>query len=63
MAVIIALLLFTAQCFKRFYETWFVSVFSKSKINIAHYLAGYVHYWITTTVILAEASGFKAGNV
>lgn len=57
-AVIIALTLFTLQSFRRFYETWFVSVFSEGKINATHYLVGFLHYWGSITVVLAEATGF-----
>lgn len=62
-AVIITLSLLTLQSFRRFYETWFMSVFSKGKINITQYLVGFIHYWATITVILAEASGFKSGII
>lgn len=61
-AIIIALTLLTLQSFRRFYETWFLSVFSKGNINLSQYLIGYIHYWATVTIILGEASGFKEGQ-
>ncbi|XP_055694307.1 polyprenol reductase-like [Lutzomyia longipalpis] len=47
------------QCLRRFWETHFVQVFSRSsRINIVHYLVGYVHYLGATLAILAHAPGF-----
>lgn len=43
------------QCWKRFYETHYLSIFSNSKINIAHYIIGYIHYFGCIVAILAEA--------
>ncbi|XP_053676023.1 polyprenol reductase [Anopheles nili] len=61
----IAMTLITLQCLRRFYETWFVQVFSsKLKINLSAYLVGYVHYFGTIVAILSQAEGFtRAGPV
>ncbi|GAB0099501.1 Polyprenol reductase [Sergentomyia squamirostris] len=50
-----------AQCFRRFYETHFLQIFSRtSRINIAHYLIGYIHYFGAVVAILGHAEGFVA---
>uniref|UniRef100_A0A182Q3C7 Polyprenal reductase n=1 Tax=Anopheles farauti TaxID=69004 RepID=A0A182Q3C7_9DIPT len=55
----IAMTLITLQCLRRFYETWFVQVFSaRLKINLSAYLVGYVHYFGTIVAILSQAEGF-----
>ncbi|XP_059608324.1 polyprenol reductase-like [Phlebotomus argentipes] len=47
------------QCLRRFWETHFVQVFSKSsRINVAHYLVGYLHYFGAVVAILAHSEGF-----
>lgn len=54
----------TLQSLRRFYETHFVQVFSKtSKINISHYFIGYVHYFGTVLAILYQSEGFVRGSV
>ncbi|XP_046674289.1 polyprenol reductase-like [Homalodisca vitripennis] len=53
----IALILLTLQSWRRFYETFFVSVFSDSNINIAHYMVGYIHYFGAVAAVLVEAPG------
>uniref|UniRef100_A0A2M4AQS3 Polyprenal reductase n=1 Tax=Anopheles triannulatus TaxID=58253 RepID=A0A2M4AQS3_9DIPT len=61
----VAMTLITMQCLRRFYETWFVQVFSsKLKINLSAYLVGYIHYFGTVVAILSQAEGFtRAGPV
>ncbi|XP_015114235.1 polyprenol reductase [Diachasma alloeum] len=54
----IAMSLITIQCWKRLYETTCVNVFSNARINITHYIVGYVHYIGTFTCILGESQGF-----
>lgn len=55
----VAITLITLQCWRRFYETWFVQVFSnKLKMNLSAYLVGYIHYFGTVVVILSQAEGF-----
>ncbi|KFB51710.1 hypothetical protein ZHAS_00019799 [Anopheles sinensis] len=60
---LIAMTLITMQCLRRFYETWFVQVFSSTmKINLSAYLVGYIHYFCTVAAILSQAEGFtRAG--
>ncbi|GLG97190.1 Polyprenol reductase [Gryllus bimaculatus] len=57
-STITALLLLTVQAWHRFHETLFVSVFSDVKMNIVHYLVGYIHYFGSVAAILAESHGF-----
>jgi len=54
-AATVAMFCMTIQCVKRFYETHYLSIFSNSKINISHYIIGYLHYFGCTAAILAEA--------
>uniref|UniRef100_A0A182PQE3 Polyprenal reductase n=1 Tax=Anopheles epiroticus TaxID=199890 RepID=A0A182PQE3_9DIPT len=59
----IAMTLITLQCLRRFYETWFVQVFSsKLKINLSAYLVGYIHYFGTVVAILSQAEGFTRAS-
>ena len=54
-----ALLLMVLQCTRRFVETNFLQIFSKSsKINLSHYLVGYLHYYGVILVIVSRAAGF-----
>ena len=57
-ATLIALILMTAQCIRRFYETWFISVFSDAKMNLSHYIVGFAHYFGAISSIVVEAPGF-----
>lgn len=51
--------LLTLQCARRFYETQYMQVFSRtSKINFTHYIVGYFHYFGAFLVILSQAPGF-----
>lgn len=56
----IAMLLLCAQIWKRLYETFCISVYSDSKINVVHYLVGIAHYLGALTAILMEAPVFAA---
>lgn len=50
----------TIQCTRRFIETNFLQIFSKkSKINLTHYLCGYLHYYGCIVLIVAKADGFN----
>ncbi|XP_046814992.1 polyprenol reductase-like isoform X2 [Vespa crabro] len=40
----LAITLLTIHCWKRLYETHYVTVFSDKKINISHYIVGHTHY-------------------
>uniref|UniRef100_A0A6B2EII1 Polyprenal reductase n=1 Tax=Phlebotomus kandelakii TaxID=1109342 RepID=A0A6B2EII1_9DIPT len=47
------------QCLRRFWETHFVQIFSRSsRINVTHYLVGYLHYFGAIVAILAHSDGF-----
>nr|CAD7394274.1 unnamed protein product [Timema cristinae] len=54
----LSLCLLTIHSWHRLYETWFISVFSDSRINILHYAVGYAHYIGAVAAILAESPGF-----
>lgn len=56
--VCLAMALFCIQVWKRFYETFVISVFSDTKINISHYIIGICHYLGSFTAIILEAPGF-----
>ncbi|KAK3924907.1 Polyprenol reductase [Frankliniella fusca] len=60
LATLIGLTLMTAQCMRRFYETWFISVFSDAKMNFSHYIVGFLHYFGAINAILVEAPGFTS---
>ncbi|KAF5282166.1 hypothetical protein FQR65_LT02863 [Abscondita terminalis] len=52
---VLALMLFTLLCCRRFYETHFIAVFGKSgRIHIAHYIFAYIYYTGTMVAILVE---------
>ncbi|XP_014607358.1 PREDICTED: polyprenol reductase [Polistes canadensis] len=54
----LAMTLLTIHCWKRFYESHYVNVFSDKKMHISHYLVGYLHYTGTLISILGELHGF-----
>ncbi|XP_054269658.1 polyprenol reductase [Macrosteles quadrilineatus] len=56
-SVFIALALLTLQSWRRLYETFFVSIFSDSNINLAHYIIGFLHYFGAMAAVLVEAPG------
>lgn len=61
-SALIASVLMTLQCGRRFYETNFVQIFSKtSKINFSHYMVGYIHYFVAILALLANTEGFVKG--
>ncbi|XP_049959067.1 polyprenol reductase isoform X2 [Schistocerca serialis cubense] len=57
-SVLVALFLLTLQSWHRFYETWFISIYSNSYINIYHYIIGYGHYFGSVMAVLCESPGF-----
>nr|CAD7195175.1 unnamed protein product [Timema douglasi] len=59
----LSLCLLTIHSWHRLYETWFISVFSDSRINILHYAVGYAHYIGAVAAILAESPGFTDTKV
>nr|CAH0102226.1 unnamed protein product [Daphnia galeata] len=58
LSLLAAALLFL-QVARRLYECMFVAVFSDSKMNLGHYLVGYLHYWGCATVILSYSTDFS----
>ncbi|XP_051160965.1 polyprenol reductase-like [Leptopilina boulardi] len=55
----LAIFLVTIQTTKRIYETQSVNIFSDGKINISHYIVGYVYYIGLIAAILGESEGFN----
>jgi len=43
---------------RRLYETWFVSAFSDTRMNLIHYAVAFIHYFGCVTTILVESPGF-----
>lgn len=61
-SVLLAILLLTLQCVRRFYDTHCVSVFAKnSRMDLSHYLIGLIHYAGAVLAILCEAPLFAKG--
>ncbi|XP_031837039.1 polyprenal reductase [Nomia melanderi] len=58
----IAILVFTPHCWKRFYETHYVNIFSDKMMNISHYLIGLYHYVGTLMCVIGESEGFIEGS-
>ncbi|KAF2900043.1 hypothetical protein ILUMI_06147 [Ignelater luminosus] len=59
-SALLALTLLTIQCCRRMYDTHFVSVFGKtSRMNLSHYLIGFIHYTGAVFAILVEAPRFS----
>ena len=50
------------QIYKRLYECSCISVFSNSKMNVVHYLIGYLHYAGALTGLLAEGQIHRKGK-
>ena len=55
---LLAMSLLTLQVWRRLYECMFVNAASNSRMNILHYIVGYVHYFCAGAGILSEAAGF-----
>jgi len=56
-SVLLALVLMTAQVWCRMYECAYVNGPSKAKINLVHYLTGYLHYTCVGLGIVSHAPG------
>ncbi|XP_043467090.1 polyprenol reductase isoform X2 [Leptopilina heterotoma] len=54
----LAMLLVVIQTTRRLYETHYINIFSDGKINISHYLVGFIHYTLLPASILGESEGF-----
>ncbi|GLV35567.1 uncharacterized protein CBL_01283 [Carabus blaptoides fortunei] len=62
-ATYLGLLLLSIQSFRRLHDTHFVSIFGKySRINLTHYILGFIHYTGGIIAILAEAPNFTIHN-
>ncbi|KAK9881403.1 hypothetical protein WA026_016293 [Henosepilachna vigintioctopunctata] len=60
---IVGLTLYTIHCYKRFYETHFVNVFSKSaQITVIQYIAGIIYYPFSFIGVLSAAPKFAIGT-
>ncbi|XP_073826227.1 polyprenal reductase-like [Musca autumnalis] len=63
-SALVASVLMTLQCARRFYETNFVQIFSKtSKMNLSHYMVGYLHYFGAIVALLLNTEGFVKGSL
>ena len=49
---------FNPQVFRRLYECSFVNVRSGARMNLLHYIVGFVHYFCAAAGIVCEAPGF-----
>lgn len=62
-ATLLAIVLLTTQCVRRLYDTHFVSVYGpRSRMNLSHYLVGYIHYLGAIFAILVEAPNFTLSS-
>jgi hypothetical protein len=59
-SVVIVMILFNLQCWRRLYECLYVNVDTGSKMNILHYIVGFVHYFCSGLGYLSEAPGFAS---
>ncbi|XP_011698341.1 PREDICTED: polyprenol reductase-like [Wasmannia auropunctata] len=59
---ILAIVIYNIHCWKRFYETCYINVFSNQKIHIFVYLVGHIHYMGLILCILGESAGFVKGS-
>ncbi|CAH1159397.1 unnamed protein product [Phaedon cochleariae] len=57
--IFLALILMTLQAYRRFYDTHFISVYSKNSVmNLSHYLVGIIHYPGSALAVICEAPNF-----
>lgn len=59
--VILAIIILNIHCWKRAYETFYVSVFSDQKMNLSSYFIGFIHYAGVFLSIIGESKGFDRG--
>lgn len=59
--VILAMAIFTVHCWKRYYESYYVNIFSDVYMNFAIYLIGHGHYIGAIIGILGESKQFLSG--
>lgn len=61
-SALLATILLTIQCWKRFYESHFVSIFSDGTISLGLYIMGFVHYFGSVSCMIGESDGFVKGE-
>ncbi|XP_043266907.1 polyprenol reductase [Venturia canescens] len=61
-STLLAVILINVQCWKRLYESHYISIFSEAKMNIVHYFAGFIHYLGLMTCAIGESQGFAPGS-
>lgn len=61
-STLIGTFIFTLHCWKRFYETQYISVFNNTKMNVALYIIGFYHYTGSLLCIVGESKGFVEGS-
>ena len=55
--ILIVMLLFNVQCWRRLYECLYVNVDTGSKMNILHYIVGFAHYFCSGIGYISESPG------
>ena len=55
------MIVFTIHCWKRYYETHYISVFSDVYMNFAIYLIGLFHYYGSIIAIVGESQNIANG--
>ncbi|GAB0087034.1 Polyprenol reductase [Sergentomyia squamirostris] len=59
LAILLAIFCLLIQCLRRLHETHLMQIFSRtSRMNVAHYFVGHLHYFLACVAILAHAPGF-----
>ena len=56
--ILIVMLLFNVQCWRRLYECLYINIDTGSKMNILHYIVGFAHYFCAAIGYLSESPGF-----
>jgi hypothetical protein len=45
------------HCLRRLWESFFVSIYSDTEMNIFHYIVGCIHYLILPPIVVSEVRG------
>ena len=56
--IILVMILFNVQCWRRLYECVYINVDTGSKMNILHYIVGFAHYFCAGLGYISESPGF-----
>lgn len=59
---LLAMIVFTIHCWKRFYESYFISIFSDTTMHISIYLIGLFHYFGAVISIVGETQHIDKGK-